>query len=303
MKIYSHILVIFGLFFMINQGEAHTHLSSLVATQGGNSQNVTDTSGLRQGYWKIMGAMSIEEGYKSGQVIEEGKYIDNKRQGLWKKYYPTGSLRSEITYSENHPYGYYTTYYADGKTEEEGYWKANKNTGAFTRFHENGKPAQEFTFNSKGKRDGVQNYYYPNGKLQLSVELDNGVAHGIYKSYYPDGSLKEEKRLTNGEVEPESVKKYEPKNAFKIADETPDLPKSETTPSHTDTPNLAEFRETGFNSLYNRNKQISQVGDFMDGRLWNGKWYKYDENGILRKVEVYKEGRFIGYGIIDESNN
>lgn len=303
MKIYSHILVIFGLLFAINQGVAHTSISILRTTQDGTSQNVTDTNGLRQGYWKIMGAMSIEEGYKNGQIIEEGAYIDNKRQGLWKKYYPTGSLRSEITYSENHPYGYYTTYYADGKTEEEGYWKANKNTGEFKRFHENGKPAQVFTFNSKGKRDGVQNYYYPNGKLQLSVELDNGVAHGDYKSYYPDGTLKEEKRLTNGEVEPGSVKTYEPKREFKIADETPDLPKSETIPSHADTPNLAEFQETGFNTLYNRNKQMSQVGDFIDGRLWNGKWYKYDENGILRKVEVYKEGRFIGYGIIDESNN
>ena len=164
-------------------------------------------------------------------------------------------------------------------------------------------PLRNLRLTQKENGTEFKNTYYPNGQLQLSVELDNGVAHGEYKSYYPDGSLKEEKRLTNGEVEPGSEKKYEAKRTFKIEEEIPDLPVSETTPNHSDAPNLKEFKETGFNTLYNRNKQMTQVGNFVDGRLWNGKWYKYDENGILRKVEVYKDGRFIGYGIIDESNN
>lgn len=273
------------------------------STQTPDRQNYTDSAGLRQGYWKIMGAMSIEEGYKDGQIIEEGKYEDNKRQGLWKKYYPTGSLQSEITYSGNHPYGYYKTYYPNGNVEEEGYWKANKNVGVFKRYHENGKPAQDFNFNSRGKRDGKQRYYYANGQLQLSVEIENGVAHGAYKSYYPDGALKAEKRITNGEVEPGSVEKYMPAKTYKESPEIPQLSISERTPARHDSPNLAEFKETGFNTLYNRNKQISQVGDFVEGRLWNGKWYKYDENGLLEKVEVYTEGRFMGYGIIEDSNN
>lgn len=266
-------------------------------------QNHTDKQGLRQGYWVLYGDIGNENGYNSKQVVEEGEYLDNKRTGVWKKYYPTGALQSEINYIENHPYGSYITYYPNEKIEESGFWAGNKNTGDFKRFHENGNLAQKFQFNSKGKRNGVQEYYFPNGTLQCSVEIENGVAHGEYKLYYPTGELREEKRITNGEVEEESIKIYDAKKPIKNHFETPTLPREETTPKHTDKPNLDVFKSTGFNTLYNQNQQITQVGDFFEGRLWNGKWHKYDENGILQKVEVYRNGRFIGYGIIDDSNN
>lgn len=32
----------------------------------------------------------------------------------------------------------------------------------------------------------------------------------------------------------------------------------------------------------------------------DGKWFKYDENGILIRIEIYKDGRYIGDGVIDE---
>lgn len=277
--------------------------SSLPDNSIEKKQNFTDSQGRRQGYWVIVGAFSSDYGYSQNQKVEEGEYLDNKRTGVWKKYYPTGSLQSEINYVENHPYGHYTTYHPNNRVEESGYWKANKNTGDFKRFHENGQLAQDFNFNSKGKRDGLQQYFYPDGTLQLTVEIENGVAHGIYRSYYPNGAIREEKRITNGETEPGSVTHFSLPRESKKEVIVPDLPESETTPINSDKPNLGIFKSTGFNTLYNRSKQITQVGDFFEGRLWNGKWYKYDENGILRKVEIYKEGRFIGYGIIDDSNN
>ncbi len=269
----------------------------------GSKINYTDSSGLRQGYWQITGDISIEEGYRKNQVIEEGEYLNNKREGLWKKYYPTGSLRSEINYSDNHPYGDYKTYYPEGNIEEEGTWLSNRNIGTFKRYHENGKIAQEFNFNTAGKREGEQTYYYATGVCQMKVELDNGVVHGLYKTFYPDGSPMEEMRMTNGVIEEGSLVAYKPKKKVKTDVEMPTLPRTETRPNTTDKPNLAEFKESGFNTLYNKDKQVTQVGEFQEGRLWNGKWYRYNENGILKRVEVYKNGRFIGYGIIEDSNN
>ena len=273
-----------------------------IPSQSDVKQNYTDNQGRRQGYWIILGSFSSEDGYNTNQKVEEGEYLDNKRTGVWKKYYPTGSLQSEINYIENHPYGAYSTYYPNNRLEESGYWTANKNTGDFKRFHENGNLAQEFHFNSRGKRDGVQKYYYPDGTLQCSVEVDNGVAHGEYLLYYPNGELRQEKRITNGDVEKESIKTFTLAKPLKTPFIMPALPAEETTPDRSDRPNLDEFKATGSNTLYNRNRQITQVGHFIEGRLWKGKWYKYDENGILRRVEVYREGRFIGYGIIDDSN-
>lgn len=263
-------------------------------------ENFTDENGHRQGYWRITGAIGSDEGYKDANLIEEGDYTDNKRQGIWKKYYPSGALLSEITFMDNKPYGNYKTFYSNGNVEEEGYWKGNKNTGSFKRYHENGNPSNVFTFNDKGKRAGMQSYFYENGKVQMTVEIDNGVAHGMLKMYASNGKLVEEKRITNGEVEPESVKIYAEveKNSSQAM---PALDRAETTPV-VDKPNIGKFLETGKNTLYNRNKQVSQSGEFLEGRLWNGKWFRYDENGLLKQVEVYKEGRFIGYGLIDEAN-
>ena len=276
---------------------------SYSSAQNPARQNHTDKEGFRQGYWILHGGISTDDGYGPTQKVEEGEYLDNKRTGTWKKYYPTGVLQSEIDYIENHPYGSYITYYHNSKVEEAGFWAANKNTGDFKRFHENGKLAQEFNFNAKGKRDGVQKYYFPNGQLQCSVEIESGVAHGDYILYYANGEKREEKRITNGEVEAESIKTYELIKPIKPFAQAPELSQEETTPRKDDRPNLGIFKDTGFNTLYNRNKQITQVGDFVEGRLWNGKWHKYNEDGILQRVEVYRAGRFIGYGIIDDSNN
>jgi antitoxin component YwqK of YwqJK toxin-antitoxin module len=264
--------------------------------------NVLDFQGQRQGFWKLSGDMTGEAGYKKNQLVEEGSYIDNKREGIWKKYYPTGTIKSEINYQNNHPKGFYRIHYRNGKVEEEGTWMTNKNTGLFLRFHENGNRAQEFEFNDNGKRNGLQKYYHENGQLHMTVELENGVASGTQKTYYTDGSLMEEKRLTNGEVEAQSKRTYPPKAGATTGTKTPLLPNHETKPAAQDRPNIGEFKFNGFNALYNKNLQITQVGEFKEGRLYNGKWHRYDDNGLLKKVEVYRYGRFIGYAEIEESN-
>lgn len=183
-------------------------LGSSLMSQAANSinpssQNQTDNNGYRQGYWRITGALSVEEGYKKDNLVEEGEYVDNKREGVWKKYYPSGALRSEITYVQNKPYGDYKTYYGNGQIEESGFWKANKNTGSFKRYYENGNPSNVFVFNDKGKRTGIQTYYHENGKVQMTVEIDNGVAHGALKQYASNGTLIDQ-GLTIG-IEPISV--------------------------------------------------------------------------------------------------
>ena len=48
------------------------------------------------------------------------------------------------------------------------------------------------------------------------------------------------------------------------------------------------------NKLYNVNKQISEDGEFKEGKLLNGKKYIYDKNGLLEKIGIYKEGKYVG---------
>ena len=291
---FFHIAIIFLFLGVSSYSQAYP--------SGEEKINLTDEQGRRQGYWKITGRMSVEEGFENNQLVEEGTYVDNKRVGLWKKYYPTGAIRSEINYENNHPRGEYRLYYPNGNLEEEGTWAGNKNTGEFYRYHSNGVPAQEFHFLKNGKRDGVQNYYYDNGNLQLTVEVKNGIADGVYKTFYPDGSIRSEKMVTEGKPDPETVKEYPPKKANQKMIAMPELPEKISVEPKEDKPNMDTFKRSGHNTLYNRNKQITQVGEFKEGRLWNGKWHRYDAQGKLTKIEVYREGKFIGYGLIEDAD-
>lgn len=274
-----------------------------VICRAGDDINTTDDKGNRQGYWKITGAMTTEAGYRDNQLVEEGNYEHNKKTGLWKKYYPTGSIKNEITFQNNLPRGPYKIYYSDGKLEEIGNWQGNKNVGSFKRYHPNGKPAQIFTFTDAGKRDGVQNYFYENGNLQLSVEVTDGVANGIYETYYPDGKLKSEKFIRNGILDESSVRTYEPTRDEHATVDMPVVPEKIEAPTEKIETNVEIFEQSGQSALYNSRKQVTQIGEFQNGRLWNGKWHRYDPNGKLKKVEVYQNGKFVGYGRLEDANN
>ena len=54
----------------------------------------------------------------------------------------------------------------------------------------------------------------------------------------------------------------------------------------------------GYHKTYNENKDILMDGAFKSGKLWTGKHYIYDENGLLERIDVYKEGAFSGNGVL-----
>jgi antitoxin component YwqK of YwqJK toxin-antitoxin module len=271
-----------------------------MAGQASESTNSTDAEGRRIGYWIITGSIKPTKGYRAEQVIEEGRYEASKKTGLWKRYYPNGKLLSEITYVNNIPNGPYKTYYDSGVKEEEGNWTFNKNTGDFKRYHPNGQVSQEFTFNSNGIRDGHQKYYHENGQVELEVQISNGKEEGTLKRYYANGDVKETKDFNGGKMNEGSIRTYAMKKPEVKVKETAAVPEKKTVVVKEDKPNISVFKETGNNTLYNKNRQVSQSGYFKNGRLWDGKWYRYDNNGLLEAIEVYKQGKLIGYAPIEE---
>jgi antitoxin component YwqK of YwqJK toxin-antitoxin module len=279
-------------------------------SNNGKDLNVTDSSGLRQGYWIIKGYMVDNKLFNANNTVEEGEYRDGKKIGLWKKYWPSNKIKAEITYLNNRPQGAYSIYYKNGQLEERGIWDLNKSIGEFRRYYGNGKPQQEFYFSDSGKRNGIQRYFHENGQLKLEVNIVNGKECGVMNRYYADGSLKESKELTDGKLVEGSIKNFKANNlvakiekqikaeATEVENENVPTPK---TVSADDKPNDAfAFRPDGYNVLYDENQQVSQIGDFRKGRLWNGKWHRYNSNGILVRIEIYRNGKYIGTGVIQE---
>ena len=60
------------------------------------------------------------------------------------------------------------------------------------------------------------------------------------------------------------------------------------------------FNGEGYWKLYNVNKQISKDGTFSKNRLIDGKVSYYSSDGILIRIAVYKDGKYVGDAIIEE---
>ena len=118
--------------------------------------------------------------------------------------------------------------------------------------------------------------------------------------YYPNGDIKETKEFDAGQMKEVSLKRYEPVRPEPPQEVLALEPVKHSVKVKEDKPNIEVFKSTGENTLYNRDRLISQTGYFKNGRLWNGKWYRYDGDGMLISIEVYREGVMIGEAPLPE---
>lgn len=289
----------FFLFFFAFTVFATPGTASIWDDQDTLSQNRIDQNGLKQGHWIFWGRMKKLPGYGDNDKVEEGDFVDSRKTGKWTKYYPSGTVKDVVEYKNGRPNGYYINYYANGKIQEEGNWVNNKNVGQFKRYHENGKPAQEFFFNDLGKREGVQKYYYEDGTLMIEGSWNNGKESGIIKEYYENGDLKAEKSFANGTLDAANSKVFEPRKP--IVSKPEKVKKSPpVTATKSDVSLSGVFNGNGQAKLFNANRQLSKDGVFENYKLIDGKEYIYDKNGILKRIAIYKDGNYVGDGVIEE---
>jgi antitoxin component YwqK of YwqJK toxin-antitoxin module len=58
------------------------------------------------------------------------------------------------------------------------------------------------------------------------------------------------------------------------------------------------FVPNGLNKLYTENSEIWIDGHFINGKLYSGKVFIYDRDGVLLKVRVYKNGVYDSDGVL-----
>ncbi|MFT5820574.1 MAG: antitoxin component YwqK of YwqJK toxin-antitoxin module [Crocinitomix sp.] len=253
--------------------------------------NVEDDKG-RQGMWTIWGRMNPDKGYPEDGKIEEGNYKDGRKNGEWIKFHKDGKTpRLKGVYVDNRPNGAYTKFHANGAKKEEGKFTSGKHTEVFRMWYDTGVMSQEKHFNDDGKEDGEVKYFHPNGQLEFEYTKKDGVTTGEAKRYFPNGDVKEivmynndgsvgsriEKERVNPAFDAEPVVQESPTNA-------PDGTAGKT--------NGKKFKKNGYNKVYNDDQELWMDGDFKSNKLWDGKLYKYDSDGILLKIEVWKKGKY-----------
>lgn len=277
-----------AILFLMFIGLLTTPLAFASSDQGGDV-NKKDNDGKKQGLWVYYGKDRPTSGYPSEGKIEEGQYKDDRKDGVWIKYHNDGvtpKLKGE--YHNNRPSGQYTKIYPNGKVREVGTFDRNKYKDSLKRFHENGVVEYEANYDETGKEQGKVKYSYPNGQLEFVYEAQNGVPTGKATRYYENGDIKEViYYAADGSVEKSEVKEMV-SPTVNVVD--PSVSKESAPRVVNPRTKGAKFESNGYNKVYNENDEIWQDGDFRNGRLWDGKVYEYDSDGILLKVKVFKKG-------------
>lgn len=254
------------------------------------AQNKRNADGERQGKWVFTGKDYPHKNLPKTQKVEEGYYVDGRKEGTWIKYFSDGSIQLKGTYNNNRPEGPYTRYYPNGKIAEQGEYKANAYKGLLLRYHDNGQLAYRANFNNQGQESGKVSYYHPNGKLALSYTVKNGKVQGQVSRYNTSGQLQSSFNVTaDGAIS--AVQKAN--NQTTVVTPKPVVTSNVYPPRLTNPKTKGlRFVPNGYNKVYNDNDEIWMDGEFKNGQLYDGKVYDYDQDGILQKVRIYKLGKY-----------
>ncbi|HLP54165.1 MAG TPA: hypothetical protein VK151_04015 [Fluviicola sp.] len=240
--------------------------------------NRTDENGMKQGYWVYLGKDRPDSGIPDTGKVEEGYYVNDRKEGIWIKYHEDGAtIKLKGEFKNNRPNGHYSKYYANGKLRERGHFTKNRNLDTLERFFESGQLAFFCVYDSIGKQHGMIRKYNPDGSLECEYEAIHGTI--------PNPSA----------CAPEPAISHEPKEPVEIERGRADLPAVNDTHTIIIGPSTKRMEDLGRGEcysakVYNTENEIWQDGTFRDGKLWDGKEYIYDHDGILLKVKVYKNG-------------
>lgn len=115
--------------------------------------------------------------FKNGKLLAEGKYINQKKDSVWRYYLDENSnpLISTEAYDHGILSGESITFYPDSTN-----------------------PA-EIVFYQDGKKNGPLVKYFPDGKLMTESEYKNDLPNGDFIHYHPDGKVQIEGKYSNGE--------------------------------------------------------------------------------------------------------
>ncbi len=251
----------------------------------GNLKSITNhnENGEKTGYWKIY--------YQSGELKESGRYEDGKKSGNWNEYYYNGTRKKR------------THYYNGLITEKETYY-------------ENGRAMVIGNFDDNEKKHGIWEQYYDNWQQKLKGEYSHGKKHSQWKYYTSDGKLYKvenykmgvraskwegahhnnstDNRVKDGasEASLEGVVEATNSEAVDAARAAVDAVKETTDGVEDVTRSYYRNRLNGEWKFYNEKGKCIEIGNYIDDNK-DGKWTYYYDNGTLKKVQSWKEGKLM----------
>ncbi len=202
-----------------------------------NAPNITDATGKKQGHWikvdenkkkiydgnfvnnipdgkfiyffetgsikaitafSLNGKVALTQHFnEAGKMVGEGKYIDQKKDSLWKFYDVEGKLLSDEIYKDGLKNGSCKVYYQSGQLSEDKLWVNGIADGSCTKYFESGTIKFKGQF-IKDKAEGKTTFYFPSGQMSVEGFYKNDFKDGPWNYYNEDGTLKKTVHYFNG---------------------------------------------------------------------------------------------------------
>ena len=83
--------------------------ASITSHAQNDTINQQDENGLKQGYWIIYGIDKPQLEYPDSAMVYDGRYVDNKKQGVWTSYDKNGRVKLRGEFNHGRPKGSFTT--------------------------------------------------------------------------------------------------------------------------------------------------------------------------------------------------
>lgn len=160
-----------------------------------------DAQGRKQGYWK-----KTDE--KTGQLIYEGRFVDDKPTGLFKYYNLNDSIKAIIDFKPDGRSSYAKYFHFNGKLAASGNYSDKEiKDGIWTYYDEMGILISTETY-SQGKKNGPVQVYLPDGSVSEIKWYKNGLEDGAFTQYYEKDKLKTKGQYVQGTREGRFVYYY-----------------------------------------------------------------------------------------------
>ena len=142
--------------------------------------------------------------HKNTTVMGEGKYINQKKVGVWKYYDDQTILSSVEPYTEGALHGLSKVYFLNGKVAAETPYIDGLKTGAFIEYFSDGVVKIQGTYRDN-TYDGEFVQFYADGKKMVQGQYAAAVKDGLWQYYADDGRLKAQQVYEKGKMVKEKI--------------------------------------------------------------------------------------------------
>ena len=131
-------------------------------------------------------------------LLQQGNYLNGKREGIWSEFYPNGLLKNATSYVNGAKEGLYVELNQNGQMTKRFFNHNNIRHGEYKEF--NYSSVKEERIYKMGKLEGLVKIYYDGGKIMEEGAYQNGSREGISKWYDQNGNVTITYEYKNGEL-------------------------------------------------------------------------------------------------------